>query len=245
VRTLARPPFGVHGRRATVRLLLPLVLSILVASVDASPRPAADDVATVLVRGGDAFGTGVVWNASEGLVLTALHVVEQMPGVTVSFAGGAALRARVIDVDPMLDLALLSVGAPFGRPPARARRADRFDAGDAVTVLGCPGERCGAARAVLLDRAHRFAGSTYLALQGAVEAGTSGGAVVDARGRLVGIVDLVVHGARETTLAIPVAAALARFPTARLEHASVETDAEHRPARDRRIVEARGPALPP
>jgi S1-C subfamily serine protease len=235
----------VQGRRAIVRLLLPLVLSILVASVDASPRPAADEVATVLVRGGDAFGTGVVWDASQGLVLTALHVVEQMPGVTVSIAGGAALRARVVDVDPALDLALLSVGAPLGRPAARAPRADRSDPGDAVTVLGCPAERCGAARAVVLDRAHRFAGSTYLALEGAVEPGTSGGAVVDARGRLVGIVDLVVHGARETTLAIPVAAALARFPTARLEHASVSSDADHRPAHDRGISDARGPALPP
>ena len=78
-------------------------------------------------------------------------------------------------------------------------------------MLGFPRLRAVAADARVLDPARRFAGARYLELAGRAEPGASGGPVVDAAGAVVGIVDVVLTD-RGSTLAIPIDAALARFP---------------------------------
>lgn len=166
----------------------------------------------VLVEGGRFHGSGIVWE--RGRVLTALHVVEEMPAITVLF-GGSGHPARIVDRDPALDLALLAVDADLGAAlPLGASEA--LAAGEGVVLVGCPGRSCGQGGATVLEASRRFAGARYLALSGRVRPGASGGPVVDARGALVGIVDLALGRNGDVALAVPVERAAARFPRAAL-----------------------------
>jgi S1-C subfamily serine protease len=196
---------------------LSLAAALLTVTLSAPPGEAVPP-AVVLVSDGCRFGAGIVWDAADGLVLTALHVVEGMAEIRISLGGGAAQPARIVDREPALDLALLRASGPLGRA-ASVRTASAPPArGDPVRLLGYPGGRAAAAHGTILEASRRFAGSSYLEIAGRAEPGASGGAVIDAHGAVVGIVDLVLTD-RGSTLAVPIEAALARF--ARIDRLAV------------------------
>ncbi|MFL5262178.1 MAG: serine protease [Anaeromyxobacteraceae bacterium] len=187
-------------------MLASLLLALSLATVPATVAPPAS---AVLIQGGRWHGYGVVWG--RGLVLTALHVVEDMPSVTVSIDGGPPRPARIADVEPALDLALLAVEGPLGEAP-RLGVAAALSPGANVRFAGCPEPACGAAPAVVLEGSRAFAGARYLAIAAAVRPGASGTPVLDANGSLVGIVDLALARDGGIALAVPVERAAARFP---------------------------------
>lgn len=167
----------------------------------------------VVVRGGAWTGSGVAWDARARQVLTALHVVEEMPPahIEVIVRSGAVLPARIIDREPLLDLALLEVageleaGPPLGPGAALAR-------GEPVVLAGCPRARCGRRDGRIIASDRPFAGSRYLAIAAEARPGMSGGAVLDASGTIIGIVDLTLSEEPGVTLAIPIGLAAERFP---------------------------------
>jgi S1-C subfamily serine protease len=194
------------------------VISALLASLALAASPAGDaDAAAipsgvVVVRAGTSCGTGFVWNARAGLVLTALHVVEGAPpgAWEVVLPSGEAAPARLADRDPGLDLALLRVegqlqdALPLGLDPPAA--------GSAVALAACPAEQCAWSPGTMLAPARAFAGSRYLALAAEARPGSSGAPVLAAGGAVVGVVDLTLRNEPGVALAIPIAAAAERFP---------------------------------
>jgi S1-C subfamily serine protease len=182
----------------------------------AAPAPVAADGAVLALRGGGWHGSALVWSrgAGEGRLLTALHVVEEMPAVEARLPSGEWVPARIVDRDPALDLALLAVaagGLPAPRPLAGPARA-----GDPAWIAGCPELRCGVTPARVATPELAFAGSRYVELRGEARPGASGGAALDASGALVGVVDLALRRPVATALAIPAARAAARFPRGEL-----------------------------
>ena len=187
---------------------LVLAAALLACAIPTAPRA---EVAVARVTGGDRYGAGVVWSARDGLVLTALHTVEAAAELRVSVGGAPEVPARLVEADPALDLALLRASGPLGPATPLALRSSPLVPGDRVRMLGYPRLRAVAAEARVLDPSRRFAGARYLELAGQAEPGASGGPVIDAAGAVVGIVDVVLTD-RGSTLAIPIDAALVRFP---------------------------------
>ena len=149
----------------------------------------ARDVArsVVLVRGSmGSSGSGVIWDRP-GLVITNHHVV---PGATaeLSLAGGRRVRARVVRRAPALDLAALQVEDEDALPnPARVGDSDRLRVGDLVLAVGNPmGERNAPSLGILAS-----ATDHVLRLSITLRPGNSGGALVNARGEIVGIPHMV------------------------------------------------------
>jgi S1-C subfamily serine protease len=188
--------------------LLALAAVLFSATLPASPREATAPP-VVLVTDGERYGAGVVWSAPEGLVLTALHVVELMPEIRISL-DGEEQPARVVDRDPALDLALLRASGPLRGTGAAEQAAAAPAKGDRVRLLGFPGGSAVSLAGTVVDGARRFAGSRYVEIGCQAAPGASGGPVLDERGAVVGLVDIVLTD-RGTTLAIPIDAALARF----------------------------------
>jgi serine protease Do/serine protease DegQ len=207
------------ARSVTAVALLPISLSYLAASEGPDEAAASRVRASMAsVRGGKFYGSGILWDARAGLVLTALHVVEEMPEIVVSLPGVEEQYAEIVDRDRSLDLALLRVEDPSTTAPLAERGALLFGSttelsrGQPAWLLGCPERRCGTMVRGSVGRPSReFAGSRYLELAVEVEPGMSGGPVVDARGALVGIVDLTFNKKRSVTFAIPIERAWARF----------------------------------
>jgi serine protease Do len=139
----------------------------------------------VLVRGSrGSAGSGVIWD-QPGLVITNHHVVHSSQAELV-IAGGRRLRARVIRRAPALDLAALAVEED-GLTPAAVGDSDALRVGDLVVAVGNPmGERNAPSLGIVASKP-----DDVLRLSITLRPGNSGGALVNARGEVVGIPHLV------------------------------------------------------
>ena len=158
---------------------------------------------------GRGAGSGVVVS-EQGLILTNAHVVEGGSAVLVRFPSGEEADAQVLSVDEASDLALLRAGSGPFRPVPFADDG-LPQPGSAAFVIG---DRAEAGPSVSWARIGRHrhvrVGARPLEFWCAVEAqigpGNSGGAVVDADGRLLGMPALEIHyAAASPRAALPAA----------------------------------------
>ena len=151
-------------------------------------------------RGG---GSGVVWNDG-GAIITNAHVVGSARHVWIESHEGAKFRGEVSLSDERLDLAEIALGsAAIGTIGATIGRAGDLRVGDVVAAIGAP---LGLAGALTLGIVHRApsdrngVGNRWLEADLRLAPGNSGGPMVDAHGRVVGINSMIAGG---LALAIP------------------------------------------
>ncbi len=82
--------------------------------------------------------TGIVWS-SDGLVVTASHVVRRDDGIQVGLPDGSSVPARLIGRDHSTDIALLRVEATGLEPISRSTEIAE-SVGHIVLALGRPGK---------------------------------------------------------------------------------------------------------
>jgi serine protease Do len=152
----------------------------------------ADVVGPAIVGvGRNGRGSGVV--IADGQVLTNAHNVRGHE-VTIMFADGRSTRGTVAGVDPDGDLAVIAVDTDGATPITWADGTSALTLGTAVfgaaaTVSGAPRVTFGLVSSV----ARAFRGPGGRRITGSVEhtaplaPGSSGGALVDAEGLLVGL----------------------------------------------------------
>ena len=145
-------------------------------------------------RGG---GSGVVITP-DGFVLTNAHVVgeRRSPRVVASFTDGRELSAELVGSDPLTDLALLRTERA-SLDPAELGDAATLRVGQLVVAIGNPHGFAGSVTAGVVSALGRSLpvgdGDTRRAIDDVIQTdaalnpGNSGGALVDGRGRVVGI----------------------------------------------------------
>jgi serine protease Do len=153
--------------------------------------------AVVEVRSGDTgSGTGIVWGGA-GLVVTNAHCAPRDVALAVdSESAGRWRDARVIAYHPRHDLALLDAPSVRG-PLLELRDVDTLRAGELVFAHGHPlGVRDALAMGVVhaIARDERTNAPRWIVADVRLAPGNSGGPLVDADGRLVGINSMVVNG---------------------------------------------------
>ena len=144
------------------------------------------------VNAGRRSGTGIVWS-EDGLIVTANHVVGQSASPTVTLGDGRELPARVMGIDSYSDFALLKVDAS-GLSPIRQGNADDVKVGQFVLALANPqGRKASATSGIITSRRRSMRGFWGVMIEDAVisdaklNPGYSGGPLVDASGRLLGM----------------------------------------------------------
>jgi putative serine protease PepD len=151
-------------------------------------------VVTVRVTG--AIGSGFVFS-QEGYVVTNDHVVEGSNGtMSVAFSDGSTASASVVGRDPESDIAVIKV-AKANLTPVEFGNSDSIAVGDPVLAFGSPLALVNTVTAGIvsaLDRTIQAGdpGGTvryYAAIQtdAAVNQGNSGGPLVDAAGKVIGM----------------------------------------------------------
>jgi len=166
-----------------------MVLDLLSRATEASTAVAelsrAVAQSVVLVRGSmGSSGSGVMWNQPR-LVITNHHVV---PGSSAELVipGGRRLAARVVRRAPALDLAALEVDGTLDAP-ARVGDSEQLRVGEIVIAVGNPmGERNAPSLGIV-----SLAPDDVLRLAITLRPGNSGGALVNTRGEVVGIPNMV------------------------------------------------------
>lgn len=134
--------------------------------------------------------SGTVW--APGTIVTASHVLQRDTGFAVGLPGGARVPATLVGRDHATDLAVLKVDAD-GLVPAVPVPAEQARVGQVVVALGRTGRTLRAALGILNAAADTWrtpaGGRIERFLQADLDlpSGFSGGALVDAQGRLVGV----------------------------------------------------------
>lgn len=160
----------------------------------------------VQVRNGDmGIGAGTIWH-SEGLIVTNAHVARQNH-VSVILPDGTELSADVIARDREQDLAVLVVEAT-GLPTIELGDSRQLEAGQWVMAMGHPFGIIGSTSAGVVIGMSKYWQETlptdreWLVVNLQLRPGHSGGPLVDAQGRLVGI-NTLMNGL-DVGVAIPV-----------------------------------------
>lgn len=167
----------------------------------------------------EGLGSGVIVSP-DGFILTNNHVIEGADELKVTLADDRDFSARVVGTDPKTDVAVLKIEAE-GLPVLTLADSDRVRVGDIVFAVGNPlgvGQTVtmgivsakGRSRLGLLERVSGY--EDFIQTDAAINMGNSGGALIDARGRLIGVNSAIISPSRGNIgigFAIPVN--LARF----------------------------------
>jgi S1-C subfamily serine protease len=179
----------------------------------------APSVVSITTAPRSSSGTGVIVN-SDGLILTALHVVQDAESIEVTFADGTRSAATIADVAVAIDIATLTTAAlPDVVVPAVL--GGGLAVGDDVVAIGNQLGLTGSTTAGVVSGLERTiarpgGGNLYGLIQfdAAVNPGSSGGPLVNASGETVGIVVALANPTDAGTFigigfAVPIGAAVA------------------------------------
>jgi S1-C subfamily serine protease len=139
-------------------------------------------------------GSGCVLD-DDGLILTSAHVVAAATDIRVTFSGAHTVAAKVVGKDPDTDLALLRVDPEgLGLTPLELGESSAVEVGDPVVAIGNPAglERTLTIAVVSALRRSLTAPSGFtiehvIQTDAALDPGNSGGPLLDAAGRVIGI----------------------------------------------------------
>ncbi len=162
-------------------------------------------------------GSGVIVDSKEGYILTNHHVIADAVIIRVRLIDGRVFEAQKIGSDAATDIGLIKISATdlVAMPPDLS---SELSVGDYVMAIGYPlgldqtvthGMVSGLGRVIGQDEFEDF-----IQTDAAINHGNSGGALVDSRGRLIGINTLIVSPTNANIglgFAVPIKIALSVF----------------------------------
>ena len=151
----------------------------------------------------EGLGSGVIVTA-DGYILTNNHVVEGADELKITLADDRDFIAKVIGSDPKTDVAVLKIEGK-DLPTVTFADSDKLRVGDVVFAVGNPlgvGQTVtmgivsakGRSKLGLLENVSGY--EDFIQTDAAINMGNSGGALIDARGRLIGINSAILSPSR-------------------------------------------------
>ncbi len=146
----------------------------------------------------------------DGYILTNNHVIEGARAIEVLFADGSTAPADVVGGDPDTDIAL--VRAHTARlSPVELADSDALRVGQLVVAMGNPfGLQASVTTGVVSALRRTLRATTgrliedIIQTDAALNPGNSGGALLDSRGRVIGVNTAIIAGANATGFAVPI-----------------------------------------
>lgn len=138
-------------------------------------------------------GSGVIIS-QDGYIVTNNHVVGQADEINVKLNDGREFKGRIIGTDETTDLALVKIDAK-DLPAIKIGNSDNLKLGQWVLAVGNPFNLTSTVTAGIVSAKARTLGAngveSFIQTDAAINAGNSGGALVDERGELVGINSMI------------------------------------------------------
>jgi len=156
------------------------------------------------------LGSGFVID-KDGHVLTNAHVVDGAASLSVTLDSGEKTTARLVGLDPVLDLALLRAEGKSTLAAARLGDSSSIRVGDEVVAIGNPiGLDQTMTRGIVSGVNRMLPGVSeqpMIQTDAPINPGNSGGPLVDRCGMVVGINTFISEDAQSIGFAVPVNAA--------------------------------------
>src|SRR5580700_8609662 len=137
-------------------------------------------------------GSGVIFDAKAGYIVTNAHVVENASEITVTLQDGRDLKAEVVGSDEPSDVAVLKVKSDGSLVQIGLGDSAKVEVGDFVLAIGNPfglqhtvtsGIISGLSRSGINPDGYE----DFIQTDASINPGNSGGALVNLRGELIGI----------------------------------------------------------
>ncbi len=138
-----------------------------------------------------AAGSGVIFDAKNGYIVTNAHVVDNATEITVTLQDGRDLAATIVGTDAPSDVAVLKV-KPDNLTQIALGDSAKLEQGDFVVAIGNPfglqhtvtsGIVSGLGRSGINPDGYE----DFIQTDASINPGNSGGALVNLRGELIGI----------------------------------------------------------
>jgi S1-C subfamily serine protease len=164
-------------------------------------------------RGGNASGSGFVIS-EDGHIVTNAHVVERADNVRVRFdreAERGAIDARVVGADPSTDIAVLKVEGVSKQDlkPLPLGDSSKLSVGDPAIAIGNPfgfdqTVTTGIVSALQrqIPAPNNFSIDDVIQTDASVNPGSSGGPLLDAAGRVIGVNSQIATGGSQGSVGI-------------------------------------------
>ena len=137
------------------------------------------------------FGSGVIIS-KDGYIVTNNHVIDKADVISVKLNDGREYKGRIIGTDASTDLALVKIEGE-DLPTIPVGDSDQLKIGEWVLAVGNPFNMASTVTAGIVSAKARSLGvynngvESFIQTDAAINQGNSGGALVNARGELVGI----------------------------------------------------------
>jgi Do/DeqQ family serine protease len=143
-------------------------------------------------------GSGVIVEAQRGYIITNAHVVENAREITVTLFDEREFAAKLVGSDPRTDVAVIQIEATALTAIALGD-SDRLEPGDYVAAIGNPfglqhSVSYGIVSALGRSGMNPDGFESLIQTDASINPGNSGGALVNLRGELVGINNMILSG---------------------------------------------------
>ena len=137
-------------------------------------------------------GSGVIFDAKAGYIVTNAHVVENASEITVTLQDGRDVKAEVVGSDEPSDVAVLKIKSATNLVQIGLGDSSKVEVGDFVLAIGNPfglqhtvtsGIISGLSRSGINPDGYE----DFIQTDASINPGNSGGALVNLRGELIGI----------------------------------------------------------
>ncbi|CAN4110186.1 unnamed protein product [Withania somnifera] len=167
---------------------------------------------------GRSIGSGTIIDA-DGTILTCAHVVD-FQGLSISSKGkvdvtlqdGRVYEGTVVNADLHSDIAIVKIKSRTPLPTAKLGTSNKLRPGDWVVAMGCPLSLQNTITAGIVSRVDRKSSDLglggmrreYLRTDCAINAGNSGGPLVNVDGEVIGVSIMKVLAADGLGFAVPI-----------------------------------------
>jgi len=167
------------------------------------------DRPSVVTLGPERWGSGVIFDAKAGYVLTVSYVLLDAERIEVTLRDGRKVPARLVGLDLESGVGVIKLNGTGPWPAASFGDSRKVKAGDVTGTVGLSEEGGVVATAGKIDAVRPFAASWEYMLDRAFivspyNAAFGGGTLVDAAGQIIGVTSLRLGDDPYVNLAIPV-----------------------------------------
>jgi len=190
---------------ADERVSLSLIVELTAEQIYKLASPAVFYV-EVLDAEGTVVKTGSGFFISEsGLAITNYHVVVGGSAMRIIMDDGTPLEvAGIYDYNRSADAALIQIDGG-GFPFLPLADSSKLLTGATVFALGSPlGLQASFSKGIVSQALREVEGMTFIQLDAAISSGSSGGALIDSTGSVVGVTSATMLGSQNINLAVPI-----------------------------------------
>jgi curli biogenesis system outer membrane secretion channel CsgG/V8-like Glu-specific endopeptidase len=160
---------------------------------------------TTVSNSGGGLGSGFLIS-SDGTIVTNYHVIKGAEGLGVKFAQDKELvtNISVIKTDAVRDIALIKINTPVNATPLSLGDSEQITVGERVVAIGNPQGLQNTVSDGLVSAVRDSDGVKQIQISVPISPGSSGGALINMRGQVIGITSSGIDKAQNLNFAIPI-----------------------------------------